>query len=137
MSVPERLRNLSDREFFNTAIAMRTAVLRVANGSAIPKSLRFTFAVPMAQSARSVVENILIADAFYPNTPASVEKRKEYLTCAIAQCDMVMQDLQAFIDFQQQRNSQVKIGEFERLVEVCDTEIRLLRGARKNVRLLG
>ena len=137
MSVPERLRNLSDREFFNTAIAMRTAVLRVANGSVIPKSLRFTFAVPMAQSARAVVENILIADAFYPNTPANVEKRKEYHTYAIAQCEMVLQDLQTFIDYQQRQNASVKIGEFERLVEVCDTEIKLLRGARKNVRLLG
>lgn len=137
MSVPERLRNLSDREFFNTAIALRTEVLLVANGSEIPKSLRFTFAVPMAQSARAVVENILIADAFYPNTLANVEKRKEYHTYAIAQCEMVMQDLQTLIDFQQRRNASSKVGAFEKLVEVCDTEIKLLRGARKNVRLLG
>ena len=42
--VPERLRNLSEREFYNTAIELRVEVLGIITSSAIPKSQRFTFA---------------------------------------------------------------------------------------------
>lgn len=81
--VPERLRNLSEREFYNTAIELRVEVLGIITSSAIPKSQRFTFAVPMAVTARSVVYNIVKSEAFYPNTAENVAARKRYLTLAV------------------------------------------------------
>lgn len=96
--VPERLRNLSEREFYNNAIELRVEVLGIITSSAIPKSQRFTFAVPMAETARSVVYNIVKSEAFYPNTPENVAARKRYLTLAVADCEQLYQDAQAYLE---------------------------------------
>ena len=63
-----RNRNLSTFEYFNTAVSIRNEVTRLVTSGAVPKSYRFIFAVPMAETARSVVFNLVKADAFYPNT---------------------------------------------------------------------
>lgn len=58
-NVPERLRNLSQFEYYNTAIALRVEVTKLVTSSAVPKSYRFVFATQMAETARSVVFNIV------------------------------------------------------------------------------
>lgn len=70
-----RNRNLSSFEYFNTAVAIRNDVTRLVTSRDVPKSYRFIFAVPMAETARSVVFNLVKADAFYPNTPRNVDER--------------------------------------------------------------
>ena len=50
-----RNRNLSSFEYFNTAVAIRYDVTRLVTSRDVPKSYRFIFAVPMAETARSVV----------------------------------------------------------------------------------
>ena len=47
-NVPERLRNLSQFEYYNTAIALRVEVTKLVTSSAVPKSYRFVFATQMA-----------------------------------------------------------------------------------------
>ena len=79
-----RNRNLSTFEYFNTAVSIRNEVTRLVTSGAVPKSYRFIFAVPMAETARSVVFNLVKADAFYPNTQRNVEERKHYMTLALA-----------------------------------------------------
>lgn len=79
-----RNRNLSSFEYFNTAVAIRNDVTRLVTSRDVPKSYRFIFAVPMAETARSVVFNLVKADAFYPNTPRNVDERKRYTTLASA-----------------------------------------------------
>ncbi len=135
--VPERLRNLSEREFYHVAVELRVEVLCIVASSVIPKSRRFTFAVPMAQTARDVVMEVVAADAFYPGSEENVAARKRHLTLAIAACEMLMQDAQAYIEVYRRRGEAVRVGAFERVTELADREIALLKGARKNVKLLG
>ena len=79
-----RNRNLSSFEYFNTAVAIRNDVTRLVTSRDVPKSYRFILAVPMAETARSLVFNLVKADAFYPNTARNVEERKRYMTLALA-----------------------------------------------------
>lgn len=135
--VPERLRSLSACEFYNTAIELRVEVLGLITSSAIPKSQRFTFAVPMAETARGVVYNIVKGQAFYPNSPENVAARKRYYTLAIADCEQLYQDAQAYLETYRRKGDAQHVGAFERMAELVDTEIKLLQGARKGVKLIG
>ncbi len=134
--VPERLRSLSTCEFYNTAIELRVEVLGIITSSAIPKSQRFTFAVPMAETARSVVYNIVKGQAFYPNSPENVAARKRHYTLAIADCEQLYQDTQAYLEVYRRKGSAQHAGAFQRMAELVDTEIKLLKGARSGVKLI-
>jgi len=126
------LRNISQFEFYNTAIAIRVAVTQVVTHR-VPKSYRFTFAQPMALTARSMVYNIVTADAFYPNTQENVSARKRYLTLAIADCEQLYQDLQCMMA----TGLPITAASLDALNEMLDAEINLLKGARKGVKLIG
>ena len=131
--VPVRLRNISQFEFYNTAIDIRVRITRLVTSSAVPKSYRFTFAVPMAQTARSMVYNIVTADAFYPNSEDAVTLRKRHLTLAIADCEQLYQDLQCLLAM----GLPVPVSRLDEISEALDREIELLKGARKGVKLIG
>ena len=129
----ERNRALSTFEFFSSAIELRAEATRVAMSDAIPKRWRFTFAEPMAATARDVVANVVTADAFYPNTPENVVARKRHLTLAIAACEMLCQDLQCAMAL----GLPVKASRLEGLLERVEHEVKLLKGARSGVKLIG
>ena len=131
--VPVRLRNISQFEFYNTAIDIRVRITRLVTSSAVPKSYRFTFAVPMAQTARSMVYNIVTADAFYPNSEDAVTLRKRHLTLAIADCEQLYQDMQCLLAM----GLPVPASRLDEISEALDREIELLKGARKGVKLIG
>ena len=131
--VPVRLRNISQFEFYNTAIDIRVRITRLVTSSAVPKSYRFTFAVPMAQTARSMVYNIVTADAFSPNSEDAVTLRKRHLTLAIADCEQLYQDLQCLLAM----GLPVPVSRLDEISEALDREIELLKGARKGVKLIG
>lgn len=131
--VPVRLRNISQFEFYNTAIDLRVRITRLVVSSAVPKSYRFTFAVPMAQTARSMVYNIVTADAFYPNSEDAVTLRKRHLTLAIADCEQLYQDMQCLLAM----GLPVPVSRLDEISEALDREIELLKGARKGVKLIG
>ena len=131
--VPVRLRNISQFEFYNTAIDIRVRITRLVTSSAVPKSYRFTFAVPMAQAARSMVYNIVTADAFYPNSEDAVTLRKRHLTLAIADCEQLYQDMQCLLAI----GLPVPVSRLDEISEALDREIELLKGARKGVKLIG
>ena len=131
--VPVRFRNISQFEFYNTAIDIRVRITRLVTSSAVPKSYRFTFAVPMAQTARSMVYNIVTADAFYPNSEDAVTLRKRHLTLAIADCEQLYQDMQCLLAM----GLPVPVSRLDEISEALDREIELLKGARKGVKLIG
>ena len=131
--VPVRIRNISQFEFYNTAIDIRVRITRLVTSSAVPKSYRFTFAVPMAQTARSMVYNIVTADAFYPNSEDAVTLRKRHLTLAIADCEQLYQDMQCLLAM----GLPVPVSRLDEISEALDREIELLKGARKGVKLIG
>lgn len=101
--------------------------------SAVPKSYRFILAVPMAETARSLVFNLVKADAFYPNTARNVEERKHYMTLAIADLQQLYQDLQCLMAM----NLPVKVARFEAISESIESDIKLIKGARAGVKLIG
>lgn len=85
MTVLLRKRNLSTKQFSIKALDIQTETARLAHKeSVVPKSYRFTFGVPMCETARSMVANIERADASYPNTSWGVIERKKSLAMAIA-----------------------------------------------------
>ena len=132
-NVPERLRNLSQFEYYNTAIALRVEVTKLVMSSAVPKSYRFVFATQMAETARSVVFNIVKSDAFYPNSAENVAARKRFLTLAVADCEQLYQDMQCMLAM----GLPVKVSRLDCVSEMIDREIKLLKGARNGVKLIG
>ncbi|MCI6547486.1 MAG: hypothetical protein MR415_02435 [Coriobacteriaceae bacterium] len=131
--VYQRNRNLSSYEYFNTSIEIRNEVMRIITSSAVPKSYRFVFAVPMAETARNLVFNLVKADAFYPNTVRNVGERKHYMTLALADCNQLYQDLQCMLAM----NLPIKVKRFEVLSEKISDAEKLIRGARNGVKLIG
>ena len=112
--VYQRNREVSEYKFFTQAIAIRVEVNKLmASSSVVPKAYRLLNAVPTVETARSILYNVNRADCFYPNTSFNALERKRYLTLA------------------------VNANRFEGLAAMVEEEIRLLKGARKNVRVTG
>ena len=128
-----RNRNLSSFEFFNTAVAIRNDVTRLVTSRDVPKSYRFIFAVPMAETARSVVFNLVKADAFYPNTARNVDERKRYMTLALADLNQLYQDMQSLLTM----GLPIKAARLEGILDRIDSDIKLIKGARAGVKLIG
>ena len=131
-TVLARYRDLSNYEYFTTAVRIRKEITALVTSSALPKSYRFVFAVPMAETARSIVHNLVTANAFYPNTEHNVCQRRHYMTLAVADCEQIMQDMQYLIEL-----GIVKVSRCERMAEDVETAIKLIKGARKGVKLIG
>ena len=128
-----RNRNLSSFEYFNTAVAIRNDVTRLVTSRDVPKSYRFIFAVPMAETARSVVFNLVKADAFYPNTARNVDERKRYMTLALADLNQLYQDMQSLLTI----GLPIKAARLEGILDRIDSDIKLIKGARAGVKLIG
>ena len=128
-----RNRNLSSFEYFNTAVAIRNDVTRLVTSRDVPKSYRFIFAAPMAETARSVVFNLVKADAFYPNTARNVDERKRYMTLALADLNQLYQDMQSLLTM----GLPIKAARLEGILDRIDSDIKLIKGARAGVKLIG
>ena len=134
MSVYERNRHVSEFGFFHKALEIRVEVNRLmVQESAVPKRYRLTNAVPTIETARSIVYNINRADSFYPSSPMNVLERRKYLALAIADCEQLCLDMQCLL----QLGLPGGASRFERAVALINEEIGLLKGARKNVKLIG
>ena len=132
--VYQRNREVSEYKFFTQAIAIRVEVNKLmASSSVVPKAYRLLNAVPTVETARGIVYNVNRADCFYPNTSFNALERKRYLTLAIADCEQLMLDMQCLMDI----GLPVNANRFEELAAMVEEEIRLLKGARKNVRVTG
>ena len=128
-----RNRHLSTHKYFTLALEIRAEITKKVTTKQLPKSYRFVFAVPMAETARSLVMNLVKADAFYPNTARNVEERKRFMTLAIADCNQLLQDLQCLKSL----NSNISLSWFETLIQDVDDDIKLIKGARSGVKLIG
>ena len=128
-----RNRHLSAHKYFTLALEIRAEITKKVTTKQLPKSYRFVFAVPMAETARSLVMNLVKADAFYPNTARNVDERKRFMTLAIADCNQLLQDLQCLKSL----NSNISLSWFETLIQAVDDDIKLIKGARSGVKLIG
>ena len=133
-NVYARDRKLSELEFYHTALKIRAEVNRLAlKESVIPKRYRFTNAVPLIEMARSCVYNINRSDQFYPNTPQNVLERRRYLSLAIADAEQICLELQTLVEM----GLPIDVNKLLPIAELVNTEILLLKGARKAVKLVG
>ena len=103
------------------------------NEKVIPKRYRITNAVPLIDMARSCVYNVNRADQFYPNSSFNVLQRRKYLSLAVADCEQLCLELQSLIEM----GRPIDVNKLEPLVEMVEKEIALLKGTRKNVKLVG
>lgn len=126
-----RNRNLSKFEYYNNAIQLRAMVAKMMNSKSVPKAWRFTLAVPMMETARGILNDIVTSDAFYPNKEIWADERRRYLTLAIAGCGHLSQDVQLAMDVG------LPVGEarLEAVSDAIEREIALLKGARSGVKL--
>lgn len=133
-NVLERNRNVSNLEFYANAIKIRVEATKLmASNSVVPKSYRFILAVPTVETAKSLVDNIVRAEAFYPNTAHNVIYKRHYLTLAIADCKRLAQDLQTVKDI----DLPVNLNRYKNIADMIDREIALLKGTHKAVKLTG
>lgn len=131
-TVLSRYRDLSNFEYFNTSMRVRKEVTALVTSAAMPKSYRFIYAVPMAATARSIIYNLVTANAFYPNSEHNVCQRRHYMTLAVADCEQLLQDLQCLIDL-----GVVRVSRCMRVAEDVENAAKLIKGARKGVKLVG
>ena len=134
MTVHESKRNESELEFYDNAVELRIAVLRLMRSpDVVPKSSRFMLALPTADAARSMLNNIVRGMEFFPNSEANVEARKRYYTLAIADCRIIQEDIKCM----KRLLGNVRASAFEEVTAMIAREIDLLKRQRKNVRVRG
>lgn len=134
-SVPVGKRQLSTREFYKRSVELRLEIGRIMhNEKIIPKRYRMTDAVHTIETARQVIDHLVRANEYYPNTEHNAEKRKDYLTEAIADIRVIMEDLHYYIEL---RNKEIDVNRLMRAVELSSECIALIKGARKNVKVIG
>lgn len=157
MTVLLRKRNLSTKQFFIKALDIQTETARLAHKeSVVPKSYRFTFGVPMCETARSMVANIERADASYPNTSWGVIERKKSLAMAIADANTLYDLIACLIEVREgprkerpdageenpekrdaRRGGGIDLKELHTLLDDLDEEIAILQGAKNGVKIVG
>lgn len=130
----KRNRSASEPDFYTNAISIRVEVTKIAcSESVVPKKYRLILGVPMVQTAKDLVDDVVRADSFYPNTAHGVLWRKHYLTLAIADCHRLEQDVQTIRDI----GLPINLNRMSDLADMIDREIGLLKGSRKSARLTG
>ena len=87
----------------------------------------------MVETARRCVYNINRADKFYPNTTINVIERRKYLTLAMADAEQLFLDLQ----HAKRVGIGIKDSRLDNLLDMVEDEMRLLKSARNNVKLIG
>lgn len=119
MSVYERNRSISSVEYHYKATKIYPEVCRVAVSRHVPKSHRFTLAVPMANNARDILYHINKAEEF---KGVDKDKYKEHLRYAHAACIQTFDDLQCLLEIL----PDTKPSSFEHLLDELDKECVLL-----------
>ena len=132
--VYEKDRTLSPLQWMTTARDIRVEIDQIAHSDKIiPKSWRFTHAVPLCKSAKRLVRHTRKAYNRYPNTAKNVRKRKKFLQKAIDDCFDIVDDLQELKDV----GLPINLNRFKKVADMLEAEIGLLRGVKNNTRLTG
>lgn len=132
--VYEKDRSLSEPQWVMTARIIRVEIDQLAHSDkVIPKSWRFTHAVPLCEEARSLVFHVRAAYRRYPNTARLLLQRKDYFKLALDDCDDLVEDLQELKDC----GLPINLNRFDRIAGLLNDEIALLTTKYKNAKLIG
>ena len=130
--VYQRNREVSEYKFFTQAIAIRVEVNKLM-ASLLSSAQGLQAAERGADRGDGAQHRVQRQPRrlLYPNSSFNALERKRYLTLAIADCEQLMLDMQCLMDI----GLPVNANRFEELAAMVEEEIRLLKGARKNVRV--
>jgi len=133
-TVYERNRSLSELQWIMTARKIRIEIDQIAHSEkVIPKSWRFTHAVRLCDIAADLVHHTRAAYDRYPSSALALRERKHFVQLAIDDCYYLVDDLQNLKDV----GLPINLNRFERIAELLDQEIGLLKGLKRNARLTG
>jgi hypothetical protein len=131
-SVLTNRRSISELEFFQNAIALRTELTKfILNDKNVPKSYRLYFALPMKSKLTALMDNITAANTIYPINEHELEQRRDYQTKAIIVCEQILQELQYMISV-----LPINVDRLNPEVEMLLKEVALLKAWRKNSKVL-
>ncbi len=133
MTAYESQREEADPEFYTSAVDIWVSVSKLMKKTdVVPKSSRFTIAVPIVETARSAVYNVRRGIEFFPNSEENVAKRKHYYTLAIADFKMLQEDINCL-----KKVASVRLSTFDKLISALKDEVAILKNTRKNTRVRG
>ena len=132
--VYERNRSMSELQWVMTARKIRVEIDQIAHSEkVVPKSWRFTHAVPLCKAAKNLVHHTRRAYNRYPSTAKNVRKRKKFLKKVIDDCYDLVDDLQELKD----AGLPVNLNRLKKVADMLEEEIGLLKGLKKNTKLTG
>ena len=93
--VLKRNRGESKLGYYDLARRIQIQIIRLMGSEKIvPKSYRFTIALPTVQDAKRLVQHITHASDFYPSDEQRLWERKRHFLEAVGCCDDLIMDLQ-------------------------------------------
>ena len=94
MSVPVGKRKTSPLEWQVLATDIRVEIIRLMGSEKIvPKSMRFTLAIPTVKDAHALVRSVIHARDVYPTDRQAYELRRRHLMDAVGWCDVLEDDM--------------------------------------------
>ncbi len=130
-NVYKRNRKQNSKEHIALARKLRQEVTRLMKDESVcPKRSTFYIGQPCAHSARNVVAHLMRAEEFYPASVHGVIWRKHYLSQAIAECNMLEQDLQLLKEI----NEGLPVDKFREAARLISELRPMLKAKRKGVR---
>lgn len=139
-SVLARFRKISEMEFYRTSYELRLKLTTaLMNENIVPKRYRPVFTFPTLEMARHLIDHIIVAFNIYPNKQKYVDDRKDMITLAIDDLDMIDDQLLYLIEtlFKGRIDADKPLpGAIEECGELIDKANTLLVAWRKSVHLI-
>lgn len=129
-----RFRRVSELEFWKTGTEIRAIVTRyLMSENHVPKRWRPIFTFSGVDLARRLMEELTAANTIYPTTEAELSQRLYHQNEAINACEQIIQHMQWLIDTLPEYS---KVSDFDVLIPLINKEIALIKGWRKQNRVL-
>ncbi len=132
-NVFRRNRKPTGQEFYDTMVTLTDKLTHfVMNDKNVPKSYRYVYAIPIIGLLHRLRTAITNANTTYPVNERLLEKRKDYWLDAICANEDIFQAIQALLDV-----LPIDLDKLDEIGELLRKESALLRGLRKNAKILG
>lgn len=129
-----RNRGESKVAYQDTARKIEVEIIRLMGSEKIvPKSYRFTIALPTVRHARRLMEEVRHGVDFYPTDERRLWERKRHWLEAVGCCDDIVDDLQLIRELGLSPDT----NRFERIILLIEKEKTQLRNALRAAHVVG
>ncbi|WP_150382567.1 hypothetical protein [Bifidobacterium rousetti] len=129
-----RNRGESRLGYYDNARNIQVEIIRLMGSEKIiPKSYRFTLALPTVQDAKRLVQHVTHGSDFYPSDPQRLWERKRHWLEAVGCCDDLIMDLQLIREVGLAPDTR----RFDRVVAALEHEKAMLRNQLRQARVVG